>query len=294
MDLINKEFYSYLAFEKGLAAKTVEAYLRDVKQFDDFFAKDILEINYYDILEYLANLYDQKLTSSSQARKVSALKTFFKMLHQKGYLEENYFDKVGLPKKEQKLVDIIEFETLIKFINSFSESALDQRNKAIFELLYAAGLRVSELVSLNVKDLDFNNNHIKVLGKGNKWRDVYFASNTKATIQHYLENGRLELLGKNVDEALFLNKNGQRLTSRGVQFVLKDKWSKLIHDQKITPHQFRHTFATHLLHNGMDLRTLQELLGHENLSTTQIYTKVSRDLLDNAINTLDLNALKNK
>ncbi|WP_423363104.1 site-specific tyrosine recombinase/integron integrase [Mycoplasma sp. P36-A1] len=293
MDLINNTFFEYLSFEKGLSPKTVEAYLKDVIQFSKYFKKDITKINYEDTLEYLEYLYDKKLSNSTQARKISSIKSFYNMLLQKDIIKDNFFDKIVIPKKEQKVVDLIELESLMKFLDSFSNTNLDQRNKAIFELLYASGLRVHELENLNVSDIDYENNHIRVLGKGSKWRDVFFAESTKKLLLHYQDNGRVELLKNKEEKALFLNKDGNRLTSRGVQYVLKEKWKKFIHLQNITPHQFRHTFATHLLQNGMDLRTLQELLGHESLSTTQMYTKVSRNQLDNAINSLSANNFTN-
>jgi len=287
-DLIQNDFRSYLAYEKGLSSNSVNAYIRDALLFKEFFKdKSLLEINYYDILEYLSYLYDQQIKRSSQARKISSLKTFYQMLVDKGYVESNAFEKVVVAKKEQKLVDVIEYDTIMNFLNSFSESTLDIRNKALFELLYATGLRVSEVASLKVSDLDFENNLIKVIGKGSKERIVIFSDHTKTTLKKYLNQSRVILNEKDLKD-LFLNNKGDALSVRGIQFVLKDKWSKLIYEQKINPHQFRHSFATHLLANGMDLKTLQELLGHQSLSTTQIYTKVSNTLLSKAVNTLEI------
>jgi integrase/recombinase XerC len=288
MDLINKEFKDYLVYEKSLANNTISAYIKDVTLFTQFFSKDLLEINYYDILEYLSYLYDQDIAKSSQARKISSLKSFYHMLVEKGYLSSSAFDKISIPKKNQKLVDALEYETIHKFLNSFTDSDLDIRNKAIFELLYATGLRVSELANLRIDDINFDNNFIKVVGKGNKQRLVIFSEHTKDTIKSYLKDSRQILLKNNKTDALFINKDGQKLSVRGIQFVLKDKWSKLIYNQKIHPHQFRHSFASHLLENGMDLKTLQDLLGHESLSTTQIYTKVADKVLNKAVNSLDL------
>lgn len=284
-----KEFTHHLQYEKFLSAKTIEAYLRDVAEYLDFFSfDDISEILYYDALEFLSYLYDCGLAKSSQARKISSLKVFYRFLLQQKYITDNFFSKIELPKKEQKLVDIIEYDTLIKFLDSFGSSTLDLRNKAIFELLYAAGLRVSELVGIKVADLQLNGLTLQVLGKGDKYRQVYFNEITKESLEAYLKKGRPELLQNKQSEYLFINKNGEHLTQRGIQFILKDKWQKVIEYQNINPHQFRHTFATHLLENGMDLRILQELLGHENLSTTQVYTKVSKKRLKEAIDTIDL------
>lgn len=286
---IVKEFTDYLKYEKYLRDNSIAAYLRDVNEYLEFLTfSNIADVTYYDALEFLSHLFDKGLAKSSQARKISSLKVFYQFLLKKKYIDDNFFNKIELPKQEQKLVDVLEYDTLIKFLDSFTNSPLDLRNKAIFELLYAAGLRVSELIGIKVDDLNLAEMSIQVLGKGNKYRNVFFNETTKQSIEEYLAKGRKELLKNNTSEFLFINKNGEHLTQRGIQFVLKDKWQKVIEYQNINPHQFRHTFATHLLENGMDLRILQELLGHENLSATQIYTKVSKKQLKDAINTIDL------
>lgn len=282
-----KEFESFLRYEKFLSDNSINAYLRDIKEYLNFFNNDILDLTYEDALEYLSYLYDRNLSIASQSRKISSLKTFYKYLLEKQKIEDTFFDRINLPKKDQKLVDVLELDSLNDFLNSFTTSDLDRRNRAIFELLYASGLRVSELVSLKVNDLNFGDNSIIVLGKGHKERLVYFNEVTSESLKEYLNLSRMNLLKNNQSESLFINKNGGSLTQRGVQFILKNKWQKIMQFQNITPHQFRHTFATHLLENGMDLRVLQELLGHQNLSTTQVYTKVSKKQLTNAINSLD-------
>ncbi len=284
-----KKFESYLKYEKFLSNNSVNAYLRDLKEYLNFFNDDISDLTYEDGLEYLSYLYDRNLSVATQSRKISCLKTFYKYLLEKESIKDNFFDRIVLPKKDQKLVDVLELDSLKHFLNSFTTSDLDIRNRAIFELLYASGLRVSELVSLKVNDLNFSDNSIIVLGKGNKERIVYFNETTSTSLKEYLDRSRGILLKNNQSNSLFINKNGTSLTQRGVQFILKDKWKKIMQFQNITPHQFRHTFATHLLENGMDLRVLQELLGHQNLSTTQVYTKVSKRKLTNAINSLDFN-----
>lgn len=284
-----EEFRSYLKYEKFLSNNTIVAYIKDINEYLAFFDNEILNLSYEDNLEYLSHLYDRNLNVNSQSRKISCLKTFYKFLLEKEYIKINYFDKISLPKKNQKLVDVLELESLNTFLNSFTNTPLDIRNKAIFELLYASGLRVSELVSIKVKDINFSDESIVILGKGSKERIVYFNQSTHDSLQEYINNSRSILLKNNTSKMLFINKNGEALTQRGVQFILKDKWKKIMQFQNITPHQFRHTFATHLLENGMDLRVLQELLGHQNLSTTQVYTKVSQKKLSNAINSLDFN-----
>lgn len=293
MTLLN-DFVSYLKYELFLADKSVAAYQRDIKEYLTYFDKDVTTITYPDVINYLSYLYDKNLKSSSQARKISALKTFYKFLVKKAIITENIFDKVSLPKKEQKLVDVIEEQTLFDFLNSFKNTPLDQRNKLIFTLLYATGLRVSELVALRIKDIALNDLSIRVFGKGSKERMVYFDHNTQALLENYLATTRNELLKNNNSVYLLINKNGTQLSARGVQFILKDKWLKFMQHTNITPHQFRHTFATHLLDNGMDLKMLQELLGHENLETTQIYTRISTKQLSKAISTLENIVAKKK
>lgn len=289
-----KEYENYLRFEKHLSTKTIEAYLRDVKEYLDYIPKEIIEINYEDALEYLSYLYDKNLSRSSQARKISSLKSFYYFLFINNYINDNFFDKISASKKEQKLVDVIEYEKLIDFLNSFTSSPLDLRNKAIFNLLYACGLRVSELVNLKIDDFKNSDNQLRILGKGNKERIVYYPESTRELMEEYMSKSYKVLINNKNHDALFVNKDGNPLSIRGIQYILKDKWLKIMQFQNITPHQFRHTYATHLLENGMDLRVLQELLGHQNLSTTQIYTKVSRSKLDNAISSLSIDIKGNK
>lgn len=289
-----KQFSDYLKFEQHLADKSVEAYVRDVNEYLSFIPKEVDEIVYEDALEYLSYLYDKNLSKSSQARKISSLKKFYHFLLINNYINDNFFDKISASKKEEKLVDIIEYDTLISFLDSFDSSPLGLRNKAIFHLLYACGLRVSELVDLKINDFNKIDNQLRIIGKGNKERIVYYLDSTKEVINEYLDKSYVFLIHNKKHDYLFINKDGDPLSIRGVQYILKDKWLKLMQFQNITPHQFRHTYATHLLENGMDLRVLQELLGHQNLSTTQIYTKVSRNKLDNAISSLSINSKENK
>lgn len=289
ISLIN-EYQSYLKYEKFLSEKTIDSYLVDVNEYLNFQKVDDLSLlNIQDGLEYLNYLYERDLKKSSQAHKITSLKSFYKFLVLKQYISDNFFEKIEPPKKDSKLVNVIEYQVLESFLDSFTNSNLDIRNRAMFELLYATGIRVSELVNIKVKDLNFNNQSIIVFGKNNKERIVFLNNTSVEVIKKYLENARLELLKNNKSDYLFINHTGTELGVRGVQKVLKTKWLKIINRQDINPHQFRHTYATHLLENGMDLRSLQELLGHENLSTTQIYTKVSQRQLKNAIDSLDLN-----
>lgn len=286
MIVLSKEFISYLKYECFLSEKTVIAYSIDIKQYLDYFNKEVDLITYDDVLQYLSFLYDQQLTFSTQARKISSIKKYYNYLQDNNYIQHNIFSKIEAPKRRQRLVDIIEYDVLIEFLNSFQNNTLDIRNKALFELLYASGLRVSEVANIKVNDIDYLNRTIKVLGKGNKERIVLFNEITSLSLQTYLSTSRNKLSQDKQERYLFLNKNGTPLSIRGIQSILKSKWQKFINYRNISPHQFRHTYATHLLENGMDIRILQELLGHTTLSTTQIYTKVSTGVLLEAVNML--------
>lgn len=296
IELMIKDFTNYLSYEKFVAFKTIESYQRDVKEYLSFFKQydNVNEISYYDALEYLSYLYDKGLTKSSQARKVSCLKTYYKYLFRNKLITSNFFDKIALPKKDQKLVDVLEKTTLLSFLESFKNSDLDIRNRMIFSLLYASGLRISELVNIKVNDFRYSDNSLLVIGKGSKERIVYYDDLTKDLIINYIKDTRRSLLKNKDSDYLLINKNGDALSIRGIQFILKEKWKRFMQFSNITPHQFRHTFATHLLENGMDLRVLQELLGHENLETTQVYTKVSNQQLAKAINSLSFDSKTKK
>ena len=222
----------------------------------------------------------QELKKTTLSRKTAAIKSFCKYLNREGWLEHNPADLLTAPKKDKRLPAVISEIDMTAFLDDFlsGEEPLQLRNKAIFELLYSSGLRVSELVALDVESVQKQKGILRILGKGNKERIVPVGQQAQAAIAHYLEDGR-PLLVKQEEAALFLNNQGGRLTSRGVEYILEQYIRKGALKYKVTPHAFRHSFATHMLDNGADLRVIQELLGHESLSTTQIYTEVSRSHL---------------
>lgn len=297
MQKLIDDFMRHLKYERNASAHTLRNYESDLVQFYDHLApankanKDgqrrevpIGEIDNLTIREYMASLYDKQQKKSSIHRKVATLRTFFRYLCREGILENNPATLVSSPRVERKLPNHLTIEQMVRFIETpETETVLGKRDRAILELLYASGLRVSELVGLNLTDIDFENQTLRVRGKGRKVRIVPFGVHAKTALQIYL-GVRGELLfeaeAEKIDpNAVFFNYQGTRITTRSVGRML-DKYLKMCADlHHISPHSLRHSFATHLLDAGADLRAIQELLGHARLSTTQQYTHVSMDKL---------------
>lgn len=284
-----QEFLNWLRNEKTCSENTLTAYRKDIEQFGVFLTQESLtveELSYRELRFYMATLQrGQELKKTTLSRKTAALKSFFKFLHREGYIAHNPADLLSAPKKEKHLPAVITEIDMTAFLEDYltGESPDKLRDKAIFELLYSSGLRVSELVEIDAVDIKKQKGVLRIIGKGSKERIVPVGELAQLAIEHYLENGR-PLLLKNcktddAQNALFLNQQGGRLTSRGVQYILEQYIKKGALKYKVSPHAFRHSFATHLLDNGADLRVIQELLGHESLSTTQVYTEVSRSHL---------------
>lgn len=275
-----QEFLNWLQNEKGSSAHTIRAYQEDLTQFGEYLKAQgipLEQLEYHDLRYYMASLQQkQQLKKTTLSRKTSTLKSFCKFLHREGLLEHNPADLLSTPKKEKRLPTVINEVDMTAFLDDFlaGEEPLQLRNKAIFELLYSSGLRVSELVQLDVENVQKQKGILRILGKGSKERIVPVGEQAQFAIAYYLEHGR-PLLVKEEAQALFLNRQGTRLTTRGVEYILEQYVKQGALKYKVTPHAFRHSFATHLLDNGADLRVIQELLGHESLSTTQIYTEVS-------------------
>ncbi|MFC4404590.1 tyrosine recombinase XerC [Gracilibacillus xinjiangensis] len=289
MQYFNKEwllFLDYLKIEKNAAAKTVETYQKDVEHFVKYLANEqISELNtvdYHIVRNYLTILYDNGLTKRSVGRHISTLRSFFKVLVRESVVTSNPFTQINLPKQNYPIPQFLYDEEMEKLlaVNQL-DTPLGQRNRALLELLYATGIRVSECVQLKLEDIDLVLQTVLVLGKGSKERYVPFGQFAKDSLEYYIMNGRDQLIGKhsNPNNFLFLNAKGNPVTARGIRVILK----KIVQDSGLTidlhPHKLRHTFATHLLNNGADLRAVQELLGHSQLSSTQIYTHVTKDRL---------------
>lgn len=288
------DFMKHLKYERNSSPHTLRNYESDLIQFYDYVAPpdekgkrrpvNVRDIDHLTIREYMAKLYELKKKKSSIHRKVASLRTFFRFLCREGVMEMNPAKLVATPRVERTLPNHLTIEQMIRFIETPDvETLLGKRDRAMLELLYASGLRVSELVGLNLTDVDFTNLAVRVKGKGRKERIVPFGQHALKALQEYL-TVRGELLieaeeDKRDPAALFFNYQGTRINPRSVGRMV-DKYVKTCADvHHISPHSLRHSFATHLLDAGADLRAIQELLGHARLSTTQQYTHVSTDKL---------------
>lgn len=262
----------FLKVEQGVSPHTLRAYAKDLSELSDFLKKKPKEIDNLDIRSLLASLHHKKLKKSSISRKLATIRSFFKYLHREGYVKKNPAKLVSSPKVPKTLPKFLSIDEIFLLMETpRGETFKPARDKAIMELLYSSGLRVSELTSLDISDLDIKESLIRVKGKGRKERIVPIGSKAMEAIQNYLPE-RISLRKKS--PALFLNNRGGRLTQRSVRRILV-QYSRMISLKgNLSPHTLRHTFATHLLHEGADLRSIQELLGHSSLSTTQKYTHV--------------------
>lgn len=279
------QFIEYMQIEKSASKLTIQAYHKDLEQFYKFLqAEDIKswqDVHYGVIRHYLTLLYENGLSKRSVTRHLSSLRSFYHFLLRESVVEHNPFKQVQLPKAEKAIPEFFYEEELEPlFTISDIHTPLGQRNQVIIELLYAAGLRVTELIQIKKEDIDFQLETLYVLGKGNKERYVPFGRKAAEALKTYLEGGRKELMKKVEDhQFLLVNQNGRPITARGVRHILNKMMEDAAMTQNIYPHKLRHSFATHLLNNGADLRSVQELLGHSKLSSTQIYTHVTKDRL---------------
>ena len=280
MDKYVDKFIRYLEIEKNYSPNTVINYRIDLEDFRDHaVGLELEKIDYLALRKYLAILKEKNLSSRTIGRKLSALRSFFRFLAREGYLKNNPIRILSSPKTQKHLPQFMTEEEVARLIESAHAKNVDDerglRDRAILETFYSTGLRISELVGLSIQDVDFISGVVKVMGKGRKERIAPIGEAAIKTLRQYLGKRKKEC------EALFLNKSGRRLTSRGVRGIV-DKYIRLLGmRQGMSPHTLRHSFATHLLNRGADLRTVQELLGHANLSTTQIYTHMTTEKLKN-------------
>ncbi len=281
-----KDFLDHLQFDHGYSLKTVESYGRDIEQFYKLIFEqgvDITDVDAGIIRNYLSQLMMNGLSKRSCQRKVAALRHYYSYLLNKNIVEDNPFLYIDPLKQEKRLPSVLYLEQIEEVFKRNRErtDALMWRDQAIIELLYATGVRASEFVNIRIRDVDLKQRTIRIMGKGRKERMVVFSQSSKETLEHYLDDVRPGIAGKNHlefnNEYLFLNASGEKLTVRGLQYILEDIEKKIGTNYGLHPHIFRHSFATHLLEGGADLRVIQELLGHESLNTTQIYTHVSEE-----------------
>lgn len=272
------KFINYLKVEKNASGHTINNYAIDLKSFSLFLAgKDITQIDHLLLRRFLAEMRSKAYSKRTIARKLASLRSFFKFLFREGHIKSNPITAISSPKLDKKLPKFLDVEKVTRLIlKPDTTTGAGLRDRAILETLYSTGIRVSELVGLDSQDIDFISGVIKVFGKGSKERIVPIGDEALGAIRKYNDKKNKKEKSK---DAVFLNNRGGRLTDRSVRRVLDKYIRSCAIEEKISPHSLRHSFATHLLDRGADLRSVQELLGHMNLSTTQIYTHVTMDRL---------------
>jgi len=281
-------FLSYLTVEKGFSENTVVAYRNDLYQLASFVeeeaAKRSLAPSWADfsrqgMLSYLLNLNERGYVATTKARKVAAAKSFFKFMLAEGNIKDDPTQNIGSPKMGKSLPKPISVSQAMLLLEQPAKLSTPEakRDRAMLELLYASGMRVSELVSLNLGDINIDSGDVRCFGKGHKERIIPIAPRAVLTIKEYLQEGRPHLARADTEQALFLNARGERLTRQGLWQIIKGYAKSAELGAEITPHTLRHSFATHMLNGGADLRSVQELLGHANISTTQVYTHLTTE-----------------
>lgn len=278
------QFIRYVQLEKNFSLHTVREYTSDLEEFFAFLHAEgiqkITEVEYIHARLYVTKLYDEQKARTSISRKISSIRSFFRFLNREQNIDDAPFRSLYHPKKEERLPSFFYEEELKElFEKNEGDEPIQIRNMALLELLYATGMRVSECVSLELTDIDFHYNIVRVMGKGRKERIIPFGQYAHDALIRYIEQVRPTLMKKENHQKVFVNMRGGELTTRGVRYILSEMIDNASMHTKIYPHMLRHTFATHLLNNGADMRTVQELLGHANLSSTQIYTHVTKEAL---------------
>lgn len=273
------EYKQYLIVEKGLSKNTISAYIRDLNQFSNYLKDNLQLTKITDITKEHIRLYikelSKKISATSINRKLVSLRMFFAFAAKEKVITTNIMNDFDLPKIDKKLPIVLSKEEMQELLDSIEiNDHLSSRNRCMFELMYATGLRVSELINLTINSLNINMGYVKVIGKGNKERIVPISNIAKNILNDYLKYYRNEFIKKE-SMLLFFNNHGNKLSREECYIILKQIIERTTIDKKISPHTIRHSFATHLLENGADLRSIQELLGHSNISTTTIYTHIS-------------------
>ena len=275
-------FKQYLMYEKGLSPKSVEAYLHDALLLEEFLGdKKMEDATFEDLQQFLKHLYKSDYNARSQARIISGMRAFYRYLIYANVMETDPTELLDAPKIGMHLPDVLTVEEIKSIMDVIDLSTPEgHRNRAMAEVMYGCGLRVSELVTLRLSNLFFDDGFVKVVGKGNKERLIPIGSTAMKMVNLYVNGKRKELkIKKGEEDYVFLNRRGAHLT-REMVFMLVKKWVKDAGIEKtVSPHTFRHSFATHLIEGGADLRAVQEMLGHESITTTEIYTHLDQDYL---------------
>lgn len=271
---IIKSFREYI-MSKNYSECTLKSYINDLYYFYNYINKDLIKVTEDDIKDYLEYLNLKKEKASSISRTISTFKSFYKYLYNNGYISKKDYplSRISYPKLEKRLPKFIYYNDLLEILNESSKDKDGLRDRLIIEMLYATGVRVSELVNIKINDIDFNNRRIIVRGKGNKDRIVYYGEYAEDVLKEYLKTH------KNKENYLFINSRGDKISDRGVRYIIDNIMQRLSIKTHVTPHVLRHTFATDMLNNGCDIKIVQELLGHSSLKATEIYTHVTNERL---------------
>ena len=285
-----EDFSNFLKFEKNFSGNTLDAYMRDVRKLESFTISELgnlspENITYENLQEYIYQLSKNKISERSQARAISSIKAFFKFLLEDDYRTDNPATLLEGPKLGLYLPDTLSEEDINRIITCIDNSTdIGKRNKCILEVLYGCGLRVSELIDLKISNINFKESYIMVEGKGEKTRLVPLANTTAEFIRSYIHTVRNKTkINKKYEDTLFLNSRGTNMSRVIVFIIIKELTQKAGISKSISPHTFRHSFATHLLQNGADLRFIQEMLGHSSITTTQVYTHLKTEELRDVI-----------
>lgn len=272
-----EKFERYLDVEKNYSAHTLRAYKADLKEFTEFVGeRSLKDITRSDVRRFVAQLKDGGVSKRTVVRKIAAIRSFFKFLFREGHIQSNPAGSIFTPKLEKRLPEFLDCKQTLKLITSpVTDSFSGLRDRAILEVLYSTGMRVSEAAALNLENVDLIAGVVKARGKGKKERMALLGDEAQRNLRKYLTSAKA--LRKKSTKAVFLNKFGSRLSDRGIRRLVEKYVKKCSIKQNISPHSIRHSFATHLINNGADLRSVQELLGHKNLSTTQIYTHLGSE-----------------
>jgi len=278
-----KDFIEYLKHERHLSNHTILNYEKDLNLFLVYLKKNKLNlenVDYGNIRIYIQKLYNNDYSPATISRHISTLKSFYKFLVLEKNFKNNPMTLISTPKLNKKLPNYLKYQDLEKLFDSIDTTSYGQRDILILEMLYSTGVRINELLNIKLKDIDFSEKKILIFGKGSKEREVYFGSRCLELLDKYLNDGRLKLLNESSDY-VFISDKGKQMTADNVREMLKKRVKESNLNINVTPHTLRHTFATHMLDEGADLKTVSDLLGHENLSTTTIYTHVSKEKLRN-------------
>ena len=280
MDYIDL-FLKYIKEDKNYSDLTVLDYSKDLNEFIGVVDKDLSRVVKEDIKNYLKILFDHDNKNSSVSRKISTLKSFYKYMKNEGYMDYNPASTIKYPKREKSLPKLVNANDLDSIIEVSKKGPFGDRNSLIIELMYSTGVRVSELVNIKICDIDFSKKQIRIMGKGSYERFVFYGEKANILLSKYIDGLRNKLLKGNNNNYLILNKDGSKITTRGIAKIIDSILKETSVKTNVSPHTLRHTFATHLLDNGCDLRSVQEMLGHKNINSTEVNTHVTSERLKN-------------